>query len=498
MAADRAGPSGLPAPDTAAGPATAAPPVTEAAPVTSGRARRGWSLRTRLTLLATVGLAVGLAIGGVALVVLLRAGLERASDEAARQTAREVVVLVDAGRLPDPIPAGGTSLVQVVDRQGRVLAASAGADRLVPAVSADQQSAAVQGPITVPGSQFGVLGPVRVLALPAGPDSEPSTVVVGSPSGDIDDAVRVVRTVVIVGFVLLLAVLAAVVWFFVGATLRPVEVLRAGAEKITGANSADTLPLPNSADEIRRLAETLNSMLARLEVSRRRQRAFVADAAHELRSPLTSLRTQLEVAVATGDEPDTADLAAEVDRLAGLVEDLLLLARVDDGAPPPTLRIELGELAGQVVKRYAAQVIPIELRVTEVMVEVNPGALSRVLANLLDNAVRHARTGVTLAVRPASGGGALVTIADDGPGIPAVDRQRVFERFTRLQDARDRDTGGSGLGLAIVRELVTAQGGTVTLADAVPGGNPPGLLVQVQLPPAREREQASSAGSISE
>ena len=292
--------------------------------------------------------------------------------------------------------------------------------------------------------------------------------------------------------------LAAVVWFFVGATLRPVEVLRAGAEKITGANSTDTLPLPNSADEIRRLAETLNSMLARLEVSRRRQRAFVADAAHELRSPLTSLRTQLEVAVATGDEPDTADLAAEVDRLTGLVEDLLLLARVDDGAPPPTLRIELGELAGQVAKRYAAQGIPIELRVTEVMVEVNPGALSRVLANLLDNAVRlRSDRGDGSTVRPASGGGRA---GDDrrrrtrhpcrrsGAGLrtlhPTAGRPRPGHRWQRT-GAGDRPGTGH------------PQGGTVTLADAVPGGDPPGLLVQVRLPPAREREQASSAGSIS-
>ena len=187
---------------------------------------------------------------------------------------------------------------------------------------------------------------------------------VGPPSGDIDDAVRVVRTALIVGFVLLLAVLAAVVWRFVGATLRPVEALRAGAEKITGANSTDTLPLPDSADEIRRLAETLNDMLARLEVSRRRQRAFVADAAHELRSPLTSLRTQLEVAVATGDEPDTADLVAEVDRLTGLVEDLLLLARVDDGDAPAHGTVSTSaNWPPTMAKRYAAARVPVVVQV---------------------------------------------------------------------------------------------------------------------------------------
>jgi signal transduction histidine kinase len=437
-------------------------------------------------LLATVGLAIGLAVGGVALTVLLRSGLERASDDEARQTAQDVVVLVDAGRLPDPVPAGGTSLVQVVDQQGRVLAASAGADRLVPAVSADQISAALAGPVTVPGSQFGVLGPVRVIALPAGSPIDPSTVVVGSPSGDIDDAVRVVRTVVIIGFVLLLAVLAVVLWLFVGATLRPVEALRAGAEKITGANSNDTLPLPDSADEIRRLAETLNDMLARLEVSRKRQRAFVADAAHELRSPLTSLRTQLEVAAATGDEPDPDDLVAEVDRLTGLVEDLLLLAKVDDGTPPPRQRFDLAEMATGMAKRYAAARVPVVIEVADTpAVDANAGAVTRVLANLLDNAVRYAATGVRLTVRSTEGS-AEVTIADDGPGIPAADRERVFERFTRLQYARDRDSGGSGLGLAIVRELITQQGGTVSLADTRAGAaGDPGLTVRVRLPSAQ-------------
>ena len=188
---------------------------------------------------------------------------------------------------------------------------------------------------------------------------------VGSPSGDIDDAVRVVRTVLIVGFVLLLAVLAVVLWLFVGATLRPVETLRVGAEKITGANSNDTLPLPDSADEIRRLAETLNDMLARLEVSRGRQRAFVADAAHELRSPLTSLRTQLEVAAATGDDPDPADLVAEVDRLTALVEDLLLLARVDDGKPPPRQRLDIADMATATAKRYASSRVPVTVQVAD-------------------------------------------------------------------------------------------------------------------------------------
>jgi signal transduction histidine kinase len=434
--------------------------------------------------LSTAALAVGLAVGAVVLVLVLRFGLERASDEVARQTAQEVVELIDANRLPDPIPAGGTTLVQVVDTQGRVLAASSGADRLVPALPAEELAAALGGPVTVDGSRFGVLGPVRVVAQAAG-TADDATVVVAAPAADIDDAVRVVRTSLIVGFAVLLAVLAAVAWRLVGATLRPVEALRAGAEKITGTGSTDTLPLPDSADEIRRLAETLNDMLGRLESSRRRQRAFVADAAHELRSPLTSLRTQLEVGVATGEEPEAEELLAEVQRLTSLVDDLLLLARLDDAQPPPREVLDLGVVVAESVARYAAQRVPVTVEVSPTpAVVANPGAVQRLLANLLDNAVRYAASAVSVGVRTEADGDALVEIIDDGPGIPAEDRERVFERFSRLHDARDRGTGGSGLGLAIVQELVTQSGGTVRLADAAPDADPPGLRVQVRLPPA--------------
>jgi signal transduction histidine kinase len=354
---------------------------------------------------------------------------------------------------------------------------------LVPALPADELSAAQGGPITVDGSRFGVLGPVRVVALAAG-SADDATVVVAAPAGDIDDAVRVVRTSLIVGFAVLLALLAAVAWRLVGATLRPVEALRAGAEKITGTGSTDILPLPDSADEIRRLAETLNDMLGRLESSRRRQRAFVADAAHELRSPLTSLRTQLEVGVATGDDPEVEELLVEVQRLTSLVDDLLLLARLDDAKPPPREVIDLGLVVAESAERYAAQGVPVTLEVSpNPNVLADPGAVRRVLANLLDNAVRYAASAVSVGVGTGPDGGALVEIVDDGPGIPAEDRKRVFERFSRLHDARDRGTGGSGLGLAIVRELVQQQGGSVGLGDAVDGADPPGLRVQVRFPP---------------
>ncbi len=441
----------------------------------------GLGLRARLVLLTTAGLAAGLLIGGIVLTVVLRSGLERASDDAARQTAHDVAALIDSGRLPDPIPTGGTTLVQVVDGQGRVVATSAGADRLVPALAADQRSAAITGPLTVAGSAFGIQGPVRVVALPAGTGDGASTVIVAAPAGDIDQAVGVLRISLVAGFAVLLAVAALVAWRLVGATLRPVESLRTGAAKITGTGSTDTLPVPHANDEIRRLAVTLNDMLARLASSRRRQRAFVADAAHELRSPLTSLRTQLEVAAATGEQPDMDDVLAEVGRLGRLVDDLLVLARIDDARPVERAPFDVAAVARRVVSRFDPARVPVSFRARPTPIVGPEADLDRITTNLIDNAVRHAGTLVTVTVEPGPDGSARLDVVDDGPGIPAEQRERVFERFTRLDEARDRDSGGSGLGLAIVRELITRLGGSVTMSDAAPGHTPTGLRVEVRL-----------------
>ncbi len=452
----------------------------------SNRVRLGrLSLRTRLILLGSAGLAIGLAFGGLVLVTVLRTTLERTLDSSATETARDVAALIDADRLPDPIPAGGTTVVQVVDADGRVRAASAGGDRLVSVLSGDERSNGGELGY-LPGFRFGVNGVVRVVTVVAGPVEDRQTVVVATPAGDIARSVEVVRTGLFVGFGLLLVVLAALAWRIVGATLAPVEALRLGAEQITGTGTAGSLPVPDSQDEIAALASTLNRMLERLTQANARQRAFVADAAHELRSPLASLRTQIEVQQATGVS-DTGDLVTEIQRMSRLVDDLLLLARLDEVAPQRREPTDVAALAHEVAARYAGARVPVDVDVTvdvdvavEVAVDVDAGidgdlasvdprALSRVLANLLDNAVRYAESRVTLEVG-ADDGGVVLTVTDDGPGIPAADRDRVFDRFTRLADARDRDSGGSGLGLAIVRELITQQGGTVTLTDAEPSG----------------------------
>jgi signal transduction histidine kinase len=263
-----------------------------------------------------------------------------------------------------------------------------------------------------------------------------------------------------------------------------VEDLRRGAAEITGTGSVSRrLPVSAGRNEVHRLAHTLNDMLGRLEGANARQRAFVADAAHELRSPLASLRTQLEVAVHLGDRADWPATATgalvDIERLGTLVDDLLLLARMDEPGAAGRFRrgpVDLAELTTELVADYAEARVPVTVRAAPVIVEGDAHALRRMLRNLLDNAVRHAESVVEVDVSVRAGSATMV-VRDDGPGIPEPDRERVFARFTRLDDARSRDAGGSGLGLAIVRELVLAHGGTVALGDAGPG-----LKVTVRLP----------------
>lgn len=460
---------------------------------------RRLSLRTRLIALGAGGLAAGLALAGIAVLAVLTVTLQRGADAEATRTGQDVAALIDSGALPAPVPVAGEQLVQVVDGQDRVLSASIGADRLVPILRASELAQVRAGErVTIDGERIGIRGPVRVLAVMAGAEAHPQTVLVAKPMADLRESVRRVRTILLVAFPLLMVGLGAVAWRVVGAALRPVEALRKGAAEITAAGGPASLPVPASRDEIHRLAVTLNDMLERLEAARAQQRAFVADAAHELRSPLANMRTELEVAqrlsgtdrMALADwQHVSADLLTDTERLARLVDDLLLLARADDSRAQQRRSepVELSGLLRAVAERYeSVRVDPGE----PLWTEGEPEALRRVVANLVDNAVRHASSSVVLAAVPEAGRH-LVTVTDDGPGIPAADRERVFDRFTRLDDARDRDAGGSGLGLAIARELVHRHGGTIRLADAGPG-----LRAEVRLPalPDADVERAGEVG----
>jgi signal transduction histidine kinase len=433
------------------------------------------SLRGRLILIGSVGLAIGLLLGGLLLVTVVRLVLVQAVDNSARRTASDISALIEVHGLSDPIVTAGTQYVQVLDAQHAIQKASVGADRLRPLLHEDELARARSGQIVVVGAdRIGLVGRLRVAVQVTGDQ----TVLVGTPDTDVDSSVRTVRGVLLVAYPLLVASLAYLAWHVVGWALAPVEALRRGAEEVSAAQGG-RLPVPEGDDEVHRLGVTLNRMLARLDAARQRQRAFVGDAAHELRSPIASLRTQLEVAAHLGEPAPIPDLAVEVDRLGRLVDDLLLLARADEG-DPGLRRRERVELTGLLRESLPAGArVPVGVAPGGPLWTVgDPSALRRVLDNLVANAVRHAASKVELAAGRAADR-LVVTVTDDGPGIPAADRDRVFDRFTRLDDARTRDAGGTGLGLAIVRELVRMHAGSVILSDAGPG-----LRVAISLPMA--------------
>jgi signal transduction histidine kinase len=286
------------------------------------------------------------------------------------------------------------------------------------------------------------------------------------------------------GLPLLLAVVAAVTWLVTRHALRPVEGIRTEMAEITGSGDLSRrVPEPRSGDEIARLARTTNQTLAALESSVERQHRFIADASHELRSPIANLRTQLEVADAHPELLDTHDLVQDVVRLQHLATDLLLLARLDAGESPAHARVDLADLIREEVAARAAtdRFAPaVTLEGESLAVTGSRTQLVRVLANLLDNAQRHA-TGAVLVTAVVEGDDIVLTVADDGPGVAPEDRELVFERFVRLDEARSRDAGGAGLGLAIARDVVLRHGGSLTV-----GGDPgEGAVFRARLPRAK-------------
>jgi signal transduction histidine kinase len=448
------------------------------------------SLRARVTLLATTIFVVAFTIAILLAAVALTNSLTRALDRSAVRTGEEIAALVNSDRLPEQLLAGsgGVFLVQVVDGNDRVLAASPTADAIIPMLRPDELARARDGAtITIPAGRVSD-SPVRTIAVKAGTEQAPRTVIVGADIGRLQDSAEITREIGLYSIPVMGALMALLTYFIVGVALRGVSALRRGADEITATGRIDSrLPVPHSRDEAYRLAVTLNAMLDRLESSTEGQRRFVGDAAHELRSPIASLRTQFEVASMLGPDNDWSELIADamvdLDRLSRLVEDLLALARSDEasGTLRRTQPVDLADLAESAAAAYSAARVPVDYLSPDQNGPVppingEPDALHRVLVNLIDNAVRHATTQVSVTVA-ATGGVVELTVADDGPGIPQSQREKVFDRFVRLDSARARDTGGTGLGLAIVKEIVTAHGGSIMLAD-----NRPGLRAVVRFP----------------
>ena len=288
------------------------------------------------------------------------------------------------------------------------------------------------------------------------------TVIAGGGSEAAESTVRTVAVLLMIAAPIISAVAGIVSYRLVKRSLRSVEAIRARVSEITTSDLTERVPVPPQNDEVSALAKTMNEMLARVESGHAAQRRFVGDASHELRNPLASIISALEVAQ---DYPETVDddltsgtLIPEAHRMQALVDDLL--------AENETARLRREtELA-------------IEISTEEVVVVGDAGDLARVLRNVLDNAVQHAKSAIEIVVERRSDE-AVLTVADDGPGIPAEDRARAFDRFVRLDSARSRDGGGSGLGLAIVAEIVSAHGGTVGIDDRPGGGTRVSIVLAV-------------------
>ncbi|WP_330356259.1 HAMP domain-containing sensor histidine kinase [Streptomyces chartreusis] len=468
------------------------------------------SVRSRATLGATLVVAVALVAAGAAVLLSLRSNLMEQAGNEAQRTAQNVVAQLAAGKAYDQLDLDDESPVQVVDANGTLVAASDELERISGTATdtvrpqpqsggkgtgagsgdddddADDDSGRGEAGEIGEGTEFsdgsatidGESADYRFAAVPveAG-DRGRLTVYAGGSLDAEQSAVNTALTVMLIGFPLLLGVVAGVTWLVTRRALRPVEGIRGEMAAITASEDlARRVPVPGTHDEVARLALTTNETLAALQTSVERQRRFVADASHELRSPIASLRTQLEVGVA---HPELLDLDGAVEdtvRLQGLAADLLLLARLDAGERPGDARFDLGALAREQAEGRAD--VTVEARSAQVA--GSRGQVGRVLTNLLDNAARHARSAVTLTVR-REGEWAVAAVADDGDGVAEADRERIFERFVRLDEARSRDDGGAGLGLAIARDVAVRHGGTLTVGRAPAGG----ALFELRLPQAQ-------------
>jgi signal transduction histidine kinase len=427
-------------------------------------------VRVRTTIAATVLVGLALLAGGFALVVATRNALTDEVRSAARVRADDTAAAIEAGTSPSFVAAGlaqddDDAFIQVVDGDGTVVAAS-------PLVAGEPAVANLD-----PGGSAEVTVPEEddeFMAVTA--DAGRYTVIAGRTLDTVTESTAVVTNLLIIGLPILLAVVALTTWLMVGRALAPVESIRREVDAISSVDLDRRVPTPPGNDEIARLATTMNDMLGRLEQGQARQRRFVADASHELRSPVASIRQHAEVALAHPDRTSVGALAetvaAENLRVERLVDDLLLLTRADEHTLQLQRRpVDVDDLVFEEAQRLrdATSLRVDTTRVSAGRVIGDRTALWRALRNLGDNAVRHAGSQVafTLAER---NGAVVLDVDDDGPGIPPADRQRVFERFVRLDDARARDAGGSGLGLAIVAEVVNAHRGTIAVDDSGLGG----------------------------
>lgn len=438
-------------------------------------------IRVRVAAAFAAAMALVLVLAGILVYVRLGSHLARVLDLQLQLRAQDVAVVVRQGGSLSatgrgPFFEAGESYAQLLDMGGRVIEASPELGEMS-LLTGNELNGALENASGIYVNRDSVPGldePSRMLAIPVRHKGERLVLVVGGTREERAETLRSLRNELLIAgpIALLLATLAG--YALAGLSLRPVDSMRRRAAAISAETPGERLPVPRTGDEIERLGETLNEMLARLEAALERERDFVADAGHELRTPLALLRTELELALRHGGSPEELRTAVrtsseEVDRLAQLAEDLLLIARSDRGRLP--LRLEdLGasELLGSVARRFewraheAGRQLTSEDSAAGLQVRGDRIRIEQALGNLVENALRHGGGDVRLSAASADGSVEL-HVMDEGDGFPPEFLGRAFERFTRSDQARMR--GGAGLGLSIVRVIAEAHGGTAHAAN---------------------------------
>ncbi|MEO8693675.1 MAG: ATP-binding protein [Acidimicrobiales bacterium] len=443
------------------------------------------SVRVRITAVATLVVAAAIALAGFVLVQAIESKLlDKVRTQGQAQLDATEAQLVSGGVPIDelkPFIIGTTGNVLILDNQGRpvsgvVGSAGVGGGEPSPFTAYLENGMLVDGTteISVPFAGHSTAIPFDVQSTTVQTAAgQAYRIVVASPLDGVEESINALKGSLLTALPFVVALVALVAWLVVGRALQPVEAMRREVESITGTTMHRRVPEPRTSDEISRLAHTMNAMLDRLETSAAQQRQFVSDASHELRSPIAAIRAELEVALRAGERADWPQVAEglleEEDRLEVLVADLLLLASVDEQSiSPDDASIDIsGLVAAESARsrRVAVTVLPSD----PVYVSGQADQLARVIGNLLDNATRFARRTVEVTLS-TDGRTVRVSVDDDGPGIAVQDRQRVFERFTRLDQSRARDVGGAGLGLALAKSIVERHHGTIHVDDSPIGG----------------------------
>ncbi|TVT07734.1 HAMP domain-containing histidine kinase [Amycolatopsis bartoniae] len=452
-------------------------------------------LRARTTVVAVVAMAATFVLAGLVVILLLERSLDNSTTEDARSAGRQVVneIAKEGARsltADDVASTGDTaSVIQVLDRAGRPVASDPAIAGEPPLTSA-RPAPGRETVETVSRSVGGTEDDYRLVSAGVAGPGGPYVVVSARSLDPVTEASARLSLLLVLAAVPLLAFSALAVYGAVGSALRPVERMRRAVAEISTRDLSRRVDLPPGQDELHRLAATLNSMLDRLASAQGAQRRFVADASHELRSPLNTITTALGVAEHHPAAMSTAELlgvvSQETGRLRELVDDLLLLARTDDTSDnPPHAEVDLDDLARTEAERArAGRQVEVEISTAPAKTSGNPAQLRRAVRNLVDNACEHARHRIRVRTTTEDST-AVIEVGDDGPGVPPADRARIFERFVRRDDARHHPsgtTGGSaGLGLAIVAGIAARHGGR---ADCVEGTDPayPGAHFRIHLP----------------